>query len=99
VSASREGDDDIEMDDADSLSRGGGDDPRLRPGAGGADSSGRGPASTVKPMSVKAGLMSSPVTVLWHDIDPTRNFSARCLVVSGFQVLLIRNQIRDLAKT
>ena len=55
--------------------------------------------STVKPMSVKAGLMSSPVTVLWHDIDPTRNFSARCLVVSGFQVLLIRNQIRDLAKT
>jgi hypothetical protein len=60
---------------------------------------GRGPASTVKPMSVKAGLMPSPVTVLWHDIDPTRNFSARCLVVSGFQVLLIRNQIRDLAKT
>ncbi len=43
--------------------------------------------------------MWSPVTVLWHDIDPTRNFSARCLVVSGFQVLLIRNQIRDLAKT
>jgi hypothetical protein len=30
--------------------------------------------STVKPMSVKAGLMSSPVTVLWHDIDLTRNF-------------------------
>ena len=31
--------------------------------------------STVKPMSVKARLMSSTVTVLWHDMIPSDNRS------------------------
>jgi hypothetical protein len=35
--------------------------------------------STAKPMSVKAGLMSSAITVLWHDISVYRASGSRRL--------------------
>ena len=80
MSASREADDDIEMDKADSPRRGaGGMTLGCVRGLAAPTAVAEAHTSTVKPMSVKAGLMSSVVTVLWHDISVYRASGARRL--------------------
>jgi hypothetical protein len=69
VSASREGDDDIEMDKADRLSRGGAVMTLgcVR-GLAAPTAAVEAQTSTVKPMSVKAGLNVERGPGLWHGV-------------------------------